>query len=472
MSLSEYKALPYSRARGDAYGSLPSDEEIDKIHKELEAAGVKYTVGAYVDIHGVPKGKFVPLSHFKHFAKGSELYTGYALDGLGQSPNDDEICSIPDLGHIIQLPWQPEVAWMPADNGFKGEPYEVNSRVALQKVLKKANDMGFGMNLGVEPEIFVIRKNEDGSIEVPDAEDKLVKSCYDVRCLMTRFEWIDKMSTTIDALGWELYSLDHEDANSQFEFDFKHCDALTMCDRLIFLRMMAKQYAEEEGLVATFMPKPFANKTGSGAHFNMSLYDLETGGNLFEDPNDPRGLGLSKLGYQFVAGILRHGPALCAAFAPTVNSYKRLVRRGLMAYYSWAPVFNSYGRNNRTNSVRIPMGGGRVESRNADSSCNPYLAATLVLAAGLEGIAEDLDPGNPQEVNLYELDQAGLAERGIQELPRTLHEAVEAFAADPFVTETLGEELRNEFVSYKSEEWIQYHQRVSAWEIEEYVQKF
>lgn len=472
MSLSEYKALPFSKARGGAYKGLPSDEEIEKVRCELEAAGVKYTVGAYVDIHGVPKGKVVPLSHFKHFAKGSELYTGYALDGLGQHPNEDEICSIPDLGHIIQLPWQPEVAWMPADNGFKGYPYEVNTRVALQKVLKKAEGMGFGMNLGIEPEVFVLRKNEDGTIEIPDPEDKLVKSCYDVRAFMSRYEWVDKMATTIDALGWDLYSFDHEDANSQFEFDFKYCDVLTMCDRFIFMRMMAKQYAEEEGLIATFMPKPFANRTGSGAHFNMSLYDLETGSNLFEDENDPRGLGLSALGYKFVSGILKHGPALCAAFAPTVNSYKRLVRQGLMAYYSWAPVFNSYGKNNRTNSVRIPMGGGRVESRNADAACNPYLAATLALAAGLQGIEEDLDPGDPQEVNLYALSPEELAERGIQELPRNLHEAVEAFAADPFVTETLGEGLRNEFVTYKAEEWRQYHQRVSAWEIDEYVQKF
>ena len=445
---------------------------MEELKNKLKAKGVKYCVGAYVDIHGVPKGKFVPIDHFEHFAEGSELYTGYALDGLGQRPNDDEIASLPDTNHIIQLPWQPEVAWMPADNTFKGAPYEVNTRVALKKVLAEAEAMGFTVNLGIECEVFVLRLTEDGKLEVPNDDDNLEKSCYDVKRFMDRYQWIDKVSTTINDLGWDLYSLDHEDANSQFEFDFKYADALTMCDRFIFFRMMAKHYASEEGLIATFMPKPFADKTGSGAHFNMSIADSKTGKNLFEDPNDPRGLGLSELGYQFSAGILKHGPALCAAFAPTVNSYKRLVRKGLMSYYSWAPVFNSYGSNNRTNSLRVPMGGGRVESRNADAACNPYLAATLAIAAGLQGIKEQLDPGDAQEDNLYELSPAQLAERGISELPRSLDEAVAAFEADPFVEEVLGSTLRNEFIKYKSEEWRQYHQRVSQWEIDQYARLF
>ncbi|MBT5903559.1 MAG: type III glutamate--ammonia ligase [Opitutaceae bacterium] len=453
---------------------MKTAEEIAAIQAELAAKGVKYCVGAYVDLHGVPKGKVTPLSHFASFAGGSELYTGYALDGLGQGPSDDEIASLPDLDHIVQLPWRPEVAWMPADNTFHGEPYDINTRVALKKVIAQANAMGFGLNLGIECEVFVVKQNADGSLNVPNPDDDLVKSCYDIKRFMDRYPWLDKMATAIDAMGWDLYSFDHEDANSQFEFDFKYADALTMCDRFIFFRMMAKHYAAEEDLLATFMPKPFADKTGSGAHFNMSLSDLKTGRNLFQrDPaEDPRGLGLTELGYHFVGGVLKHGPALCAAFAPTVNSYKRLVRRGLMSYYSWAPVFNSFGRNNRTNSVRIPGGGGRVESRNADSSCNPYLAATLVFAAGLEGIREKIDPGAPQEVNLYELSEAELQQRGIEELPRSLQEAVAAFSADPFVETTLGSGLAGEFITYKSEEWRQYHQRVSQWEIDTYARLY
>jgi glutamine synthetase len=453
---------------------MKSDTEILKIQSELRAKGVKYCVGAYVDIHGVPKGKFVPIDHFSHFAHGSELYTGYALDGLGQRPNDDEIASLPDLDAITILPWRPEVAWMPADNTFHGEPYEINTRVALKKVLADAASLGFGFNLGIECEVFVVKLDEQGRLHIPNPGDNLVKSCYDVKLFLDRFGWLDQMASAINALGWDLYSLDHEDANSQFEFDFKYADALTMCDRYIFFRTMAKHYAAEEGLLATFMPKPFPDKTGNGAHFNMSLRDLKTGQNLFAcDPkDDPRGLGLTPMAYSFIAGILRHGRALCAAFAPTVNSYKRLVRRGLMSYYSWAPVFNSFGTNNRTNSIRVPMGGGRCESRNADSSCNPYLAATLALAAGLEGIREKLDPGHPQEDNLYELSEPELATRGISYLPRNLEEAVEAFAADPFIEKTLGQGLRDEFFTYKSEEWRTYHQQVSAWEIAQYARMF
>lgn len=440
----------------------------------LAEKGVKYCIGAYPDIHGIPKGKVVPISHFEHFSHGSELYTGYALDGLGQSPNDDEIASVPDLERGFQLPWNPEIAWFPADNTFHGAPYEISTRVALKKQLAVAASMGFVFNLGIECEVFVVKQNQQGGLEIPNPDDDLTKACYDVKRFLDRYTWLDKVSTAINDLGWDLYSLDHEDANSQFEFDFKYSDGLTMCDRYVFFRMMAKHYAAEEGLLATFMPKPFADKTGNGAHFNMSLSDLKMGENLFAiDPkDDQRGLGISPLCYQFIAGILKHGPALCAAFAPTVNSYKRLVRRGHMAYYSWAPVFNSYGRNNRTNSVRVPMGGGRCESRNADASCNPYLAAALVLAAGLEGIRENLDPGLAQEDNLYELNPAELAARGISELPRNLDEAVKAFAADPFIEKTLGKGLRDEFIHYKSEEWREYHQSVSQWEINRYARFF
>lgn len=451
-----------------------TDAEISSIQEDLKNKGVKYCMGTYVDIHGVPKGKIVPISHLHHMAHGSELYTGYALDGLGQAPNDDEIASVPDLDHIIQLPWQPEIAWMPADNTLYGEPYMLNTRVLLKSVLEQAKAMGFGMNLGIEAEVYLLKKEEDGSLSIPDPDDKLKKPCYDTRAFLSNFNWVDKMVTSMNDLGWDVYSFDHEDANGQFEFDFKYTDALTTCDRFTFLKMMAKEYAKQEGLLATFMPKPFSNRTGNGAHFNMSLYDINSGANLFDckREDDPNGLGLSKLGYQFIAGILKHGPALCAVFAPTVNSYKRLVRQGDMPYFTWAPVFNSFGSNNRTNSVRVPMAGGRCESRNADGAVNPYLACALALAAGLQGIRENLDPGKPQEGNLYELSEEEREALGIHFLPRTLFEAIEAFAADPFVEEVLGNDLRAEFIRYKQAEWNEYHTAVSKWEIERYSHLF
>ena len=451
---------------------MKSAAELKKIKQNLIKKGVKYCVGAYVDIHGVPKGKFVPVEHFEHFAEGSELYTGYALDGLGQAPNDDEISSVPDTDNIIQLPWQKEVAWLPADNHFHGRPYPLNSRVLLKSLLAEAAELGFTFNLGIECEIYVLKQDEQGRLLVPNSDDNLEKSCYDVKRFLDVFPWLDEMVTTMNGLGWDVYSLDHEDGNSQFEFDFKHADALTMADRYVFFRFMAKTIAAKHGLLATFMPKPFADKTGNGAHFNMSLADVRSGKNLFVSKQDPRGLGLSEIGYAFIAGILRHGRALCAVLAPTVNSYKRLIRRGAMSYYSWAPVFNSFGTNNRTNSIRIPMGGGRCESRNADSACNPHLAAALLLAAGLEGVREKMNPGDPHHENLYELSPTELEKIGVQELPRTLGEAVEAFAADPFVEKALGTELRNEFIKYKRAEWEEYHQTVSQWEINRYARLF
>lgn len=444
------------------------------LREKLKAQGVLYCIGAYVDIHGVQKAKVVPIDHLEHMAAGSERYTGYALDGLGQAPNEDELVSIPDLAHVIQLPWEKKLAWMPADLAFRGEPYPLSTRVALRNQIAEAAKLGFGFNLGIECEIFLLRKNADGTLTIPDPDDKLIKPCYDLQAFTNSFTWLDRMASSINALGWDLYSFDHEDANGQYEFDFAYADALTMCDRLTFFRFMAKHYAKEQGLLATTMPKPFADRTGNGAHFNMSLRALDGGRNVFAcDPaDDPRGLGLTETGYHFIGGILRHGSALCAAFAPTVNSYKRLVRQGAMRFFTWAPVFNSYGSNNRTNSVRVPAGGGRCESRNADGSVNPYLAATLALAAGLDGVRNRIDPGAPNEDNLYAIGEAERLARGIAFLPQTLAEAIDAFEADPFVEETLGTALAREFVRTKREEWESYHLCVSSWEVERYSHMF
>ncbi len=461
-------------AQGEAITAPQTAGDIAALQKQLTAGGVKYVIGAYVDIHGAQKAKVVPIAHLAHMAAGSERYTGYALDGLGQAPNDDELISVPDLGRVIQLPWEPKLAWAPADLILGGAPYALSTRVALKNQLAQAAELGFGMNLGIECEIYLLKQAADGTLHTPDPDDRLIKPCYDVRGFVSNFAWLDKMASAINDLGWDLYSFDHEDANGQFEFDFNYADALTTCDRLTFFRFMAKHYAKEEGLIATMMPKPFADRTGNGAHFNMSLSHLATGVNAFAcDPkDDPRGLGLTETGYHFIGGVLRHGRALCAAFAPTVNSYKRLVRRGAMATFSWAPVFNSYGYNNRTNSIRVPAGGGRCESRNADGSVNPYLAAALALAAGLEGVREKIDPGNPNDDNLYEISEAERTARGIEFLPQTLQEAVEAFAADPLVEAAIGRELKEEFIRYKTEEWQEYHLSISAWETARYSHLF
>lgn len=446
--------------------------ETVSLAEDLKRQGVKYAMGCYVDIHGVPKAKAVPIGHLDDMLKGSELFTGYALDGLGQQPNDDEISAVPDPRSLTIIPWQKDVAWFAADNHFHGQPYPLNTRVVLQNQIKKANALGFSFNLGIEGEVYVLGQDEQGNLIIPNKDDNLDKSCYDVKRFFDVWPFLDRMVQYMDELGWDVYSFDHEDGHSQFEFDFKYSDALTTADRYIFWRFMTKKVAADFGMMATFMPKPFAHLTGNGAHFNMSLAELGSGENVFKTSDDPRGCGLSELGYHFIGGLVAHGRGIMAALAPTVNSYKRLIRRGAMGYYSWAPVFNCYGSNNRSNNFRIPMAGGRVECRGVDSSCNPYLAASLLLAAGLDGIERKLDPGDPHHENMYEYSDAELAERGIQELPRTLGEAVSAFAADPWIRETLGDGLTDEFIRYKGEEWTEYHNTVSAWEVQRYARMF
>jgi glutamine synthetase len=284
-------------------------------------------------------------------------------------------------------------------------------------------------------------------------------------------DWLDELVEAMNALGWGVYSFDHEDANGQFETDFGYADGLVTADRVTFFKLMAREIARRHGLIASFMPKPFADRTGSGAHFNMSLADLGSGANLFEPENGEAG-GVSVLARQFIAGVLRHARAICAVIAPTVNSYKRLVAQGSMSGFTWAPVFICYGNNNRTNMLRIPSPGGRVECRAADISCNPYLGAAMILSAGLEGIREQLDPGDPNLVNAYTLTPDQRAERGLHLLPRTLGEAVDAFAADPLSKKVFGDAMFEAFVTYKHEEWESYHCAVSDWEQARYLEFF
>jgi glutamine synthetase len=245
-----------------------------------------------------------------------------------------------------------------------------------------------------------------------------------------------------------------------------------MADRFTFFRLMAGQIAAKHGMFASFMPKPFSNRTGSGAHYNMSLASMESGVNLFSDANDPRGCGLSLLGYQFIAGVLRHAKAICAVIAPTVNSYKRLIAQGSMSGFTWAPIFMCYGNNNRTNMLRIPMAGGRVECRAADIACNLYLGAAMILAAGLEGITEKRDPGEPNTENMYLVAPDELRRRGIERLPQTLAEAIAEFEKDELSRQVMGDKMYRAFVAYKTEEWRKYHTHVSDWELKEYLRFF
>ena len=445
----------------------------DALARDLLDKGAKYAMASYVDIHGVIKGKFVPIAHLDRMLNGSELYTGAALDGVPQDINDDEVAAMPDVGSATPCAWNPELVWFASDLHLNGQPFQACSRSILKRQLEAAAEMGLSFNLGIETEFFLFKDTEDGGFAPVSDRDDLDKPCYDPRPLMDNLPIIADIVEAMNAQGWDVYSFDHEDANGQFETDFMYTDALNMADRLVYFRMMANEIARKHGAFASFMPKPFADRTGSGAHFNMSLADLETGRNLFEaDGDDPHGCGVSPLAYHFIAGVLKHARAICAVIAPTVNSYKRLVQRGAMSGSTWAPVYCCYGNNNRTNMLRIPSQGGRVECRAPDIGGNPYLGAALMLAAGLEGIREKLEPGDPHRENMNDYSRAQIRDMGIEVLPRTLGEAVDAFEADPLAREVFGDLMFDTFVDFKRGEWEEYHNQVSEWEVRRYLKMF
>jgi glutamine synthetase len=446
--------------------AIPEDFLIDEAklvatRRRLEAAGVEFCFSTYVDIHGVPKAKTNPLTAFEKMAHGSELFTVGAMEGMGLiGPHEDECAAVPDLNTLIVCPWNKKIGYFFGDLYYHGAPYQNDSRQILKRQLQRAAALGFQMNLGMETEFYVLRIDEKRSRHIL-ARDRYQGTCpaYDIYQTMGSMAFLEPMSNYMDELGWNLYSFDQEGGHSQFEFDFKYTDALTMCDRFIFFRLMAKQVAEQIGATATFLPKPFANDFRSACHFNMSLADVETGSNRFAPERDlnplaqSHGVAMSKLAYHFAAGVLRHAAAITAVTSPTYNSYQGLIAQGDMPDISWAPVIVAYGRNNRSAMLRLPLNRYCVENRAPDISCNPYLAAAVQLAAGLEGIEQELDPGKPLNLNCYDLTRSQLKEIGMKFLPRTLLHSLEAFEADPLIDQVFGTEFKEIYLKQKLKEW-------------------
>jgi glutamine synthetase len=350
------------------------------------------------------------------------------------------------------LPASPSGAW-------------ASTRTARQ--LKRLEAKGLTFYTGLEPEFSLLKKTADGQVVPCDDSDTLAKPCYDYKGLSRARGFVEKLTDSLKAVDIDVYQIDHEDANGQFEINYTYADCLTSCDHYIMFKMAASEIANDMGLICSFMPKPFANLPGNGMHMHMSLGDGKT--NLFMDKGDPNGMGLSKLAYQFLAGILKHAPALAAICAPTVNSYKRLVVGRSLTGATWAPAYISYGDNNRSSMVRIP--GERLEIRLPDGSCNPYLATAAVIAAGLDGIENELDPGKPHNVNLYELSPEELKAEGIGILPQNLHEALQALERDTLLCDALGP-VAGEFLRLKHMEWVEYMRHVSDWELKSYLEFF
>jgi glutamine synthetase len=446
---------------------------VEDIRRVADERGVQFFFAQFVDMHARPSAKLVPAASLDDLVSDGAGFAGFAAGDIGQLPSDPDLAAIPDLTSFTPVPWEPTLARFACDIRVEGEEWPYDPRTILRRQVEKARAKGYEFMIGMELEYFLVRQGEDGSIEVADSLDTLEKPCYDLNGLTRNYEFLGTVSRYVNELGWGNYANDHEDANGQFEQNFTFTDALASCDRGIFFRYMVHSLAEQRGLLATFMPKPFTELTGNGCHFHLSLWDGDR--NLFLDEDDPRGLGLSQLAYYFLGGLMAHARAYSAVTAPTVNSYKRLKVGTTASGATWSPVWISYGYNNRTQMYRIP-GPGRIEDRSVDGSCNPYLAATVILAAGLDGIERELDPGEANSENLYAVPGNELRQRGLDALPANLLEATFELERDEVLREALGrardEDYADYFIAVKREEWNRYHEQVTSWEIREYLTRF
>jgi glutamine synthetase len=452
---------------------LPTTEE--EVRAYVRDTGVQFLFAQFVDMHGKPNAKLVPATHLDDLFSDGAGFAGFAAGDIGQRPNDPDLAAIPDPASFTPLPWRPSVARMACDIQVEGKPWPYDPRTILRNQIERARELGYEFKIGAELEYFLLRRAEDGTLELADSQDTLDQPCYDMRALTRNLDFVSDVATNLTALGWDNYATDHEDANGQFEQNFEFSDALTTCDRSIFFRYMVESMAQERGLLATFMPKPFGHLTGNGCHFHMSLW--RDGVNVFAaDPaDDPNGMGLSTDAYHFVGGLKAHARAYIALTAPTVNSYKRLVV-GSRSGSAWAPVYISYGHNNRTQMLRIP-GPGRIEDRTVDGSCNPYLAATAILASGLDGIERRLDAGaSTSDLNLHDVTPQQRKDLGIEMLPANLLDATRALEQDDVLRAALGRCEREDYIDYfvriKQAEWEEAHAQVTDWEIKRYLQLF
>jgi glutamine synthetase len=449
--------------------------DADDVRRIISERQIEFLFAQFVDMHGKPSAKLVPAHHIDDLLNDGAGFAGFAAGDIGQGPHDPDMIAIPDPKTLTILPWRPNVARFACDVTVEGEPWPFCPRTILRNQLARAKELGFELKMGAELEYFIVRRRDDGTIEVADQLDTLDLPCYDMRALTRNLDFVSQVSKAVTGLGWDNYATDHEDANGQFEQNFQYDDALTTCDRAVFYRYMVESLAQSQGLIATFMPKPFAHLTGNGCHFHVSLWS--NGENVFErDPaDDPRGLGLSDLAYQFIGGLKANAKAYIAVTAPTVNSYKRLVIGAPNSGATWAPAYISYGYNNRTQMLRIPDA-GRIEDRTVDGSCNPYLAATAMLAAGLDGIERGLDPGEPNSANLYEMSAAERAEHEIDTLPENLLDAVRELEKNDVLRAALGKTRDGDYIDYyakvKRGEWQAAHEQITQWELDRYLQLF
>ncbi len=437
-----------------------SAEAIEGLHERLAAQGVHTLVAQFTDLHGVAKGKYVPLDQLRTLVETGAGFSGPSIAGTGlprMGPRS-EYYGRGDVSTARALPWMPGYARLVCDGFVAGEPFDACPRQVLRRQVARLAERGWTLQTGIEPEFFLLQRSERGLVPA-DALDRLDKPSYDLKSLPRQAAFLHELMSSLTACGLRVFQVDHEDAHGQYEVNFLHADALASADHLMLFKLAAQALAERHGAVFSMMPKPFANQPGSGMHFHASLWEGERC--AFDDEATLR---------HFIGGVLAHSAGLAALAAPTVNSYKRLVVGESLSGTSWAPAYVAHGPNNRTALVRTLA--GRFEWRLPDAAANPYLASAGLIAAGLDGIARRLDPGPACTDDLFEQPLAALRARGIGVLPQSLGEAVDALEADTVLCEALGTTLTQEFVAAKRAEWIAYARHVSEWEMRRYGELF
>ena len=432
-------------------------KNLSKIAKQKK---IKYFLISFVDLFGVLRSKLVPTRAIGEMQKNGAGFAGFAT-WLDMTPADSDMFAIPDPESLIILPWNREVGWLASDLWMDGKPVEASPRVMLKKQNEKLSKRNLKMKSGVECEFFLL--SEDGN-SISDPRDIQPKPCYDQSALMRRYDLIKEICDSMIELGWNPYQNDHEDANGQFEMNWDYSDSLVTADRHTFFKFMVKSLSEKHGLRATFMPKPFENLTGNGCHAHISLWDGKS--NKFLDKSDR--LGLNKLAYNFLGGIIKNAQALSSFFNPSINSYRRINAPPTKSGASWSPSSISYTGNNRTHMIRVPDS-GRFELRLMDGSVNPYLLQAGVMAAGLDGINNKIDPGEPLFCNMY-TDYKNYP--NLPKLPDELEDSLNNLEDSKVLKEAFGEKVISSYVklkkqeleSFDKEERFDKRSSITAWE--------
>ncbi len=445
--------------------SSTKTETVEQAKARMQAAGVHTIIAQFVDIFGAAKGKYIPVAHLEDVLGAGAGFAGPSIWGTGLPRNGarSEFYGQGDIKTLQALPWMPGYARIVCSGLVDGKPFAGCSRRVLLKQIERLTKLGLTLNVGIEPEFFLVNTDEHGR-PIACAKDDQDKPSYDLKALARVRDVLRKMETGLTACGLDVFQIDHEDASGQYELNYHYSDALKAADNFVLFKMAASHIAEEAGLTFSLMPKPFADRPGSGLHLHLSLTDVN-GQAVMADKADSH--GLSKTGRACIAGLLAHSAALAAFHAPSVNSYKRLVIGKSLSGTTWAPAHIAWGYNNRTTVLRVVA--GRIEFRLTDGSSNIYVALASTIAAMLEGVEQNLVAPMPIDEDIYEWDDTQFKRHRVKTLPQTLGEALAALAADSKITKALGDEYVAEYLATKSAEWIEYCRSVSDWEYKRYL---